>query len=1046
MFWKTHCCWLFLTILAGLSCCDAARSDELTFEKDVRPIFRAHCFDCHGATEEKEGGLDLRQVRLLVKGGESGSALVKGDSGKSLLVERIVAGEMPPGDHPVPAKDLEIIKKWISSGAKTARPEPEVIPRGLGITSEERSYWAFQPIRRPDVPLAKSVDRVKTPIDSFLLAKMETKGLAFAADAAKTKLIRRAYLDLIGLPPSPQQIENFLADNSDQAWEKVIDELLASKHYGERWGRHWLDVAGYADSEGANNSDDLRPWAYKYRDWVIQSFNKDMPFDQFITWQLAGDELIDPPFKNFSPSDLEKLTATGFLRMTMDGTARANNEENRNAVVRDMIDVVSSSLLGLSVKCAQCHDHRYDPISQEDYFRLRAVFEPAFDVKNWRVPGARLVSLYTDADHAKAQEIEKQAQAKLAERNKKQAEYMKLALETVLAGVEEKSREPLRNAYQTPANKRTPEQNSLLKKFPSVGAFSPGVLYQYNQAHADELKKMDAEVAAIRANKPVHEYVRSVAEVKSPKVPKTMLFHRGDYRQPKYEVKPGGLTVCSSEDSPFSINENDPSHPTTGRRLAYARWLTSGRHPLVARVLVNRIWLFHFGKTFVSTAEDFGRLGTLPTHPELLDWLADEFMAKGWSLKHLHRLILRSTVYRQASIRTAEFNRLDQNNDLYWHFPVHRLEAETVRDAVLSVSGKLDIETQFGKPVDFKADDTGQNVVEGEKQRRSVYLQVRRSQPISILESFDAPAMKVNCTSRIATTSATQSLMLMNSKFATDSAKSFAGRINVEAATLRSNRGLKSDIDQVAQQLETNDPWSLGYGSIDRKNKGAVTFSPYPTFAGGMWKGSDMLPDPKIGWSFVNSGSGHPDFNNGATIRRWTSPVKGLIRVAGSLGHGQETGDGVELTLTSNKTGIVKSVVAHHANKNYSAEINVTPGEIIDTVVEARANHTSDTYSNSFRLELVVNGKVEKTWDSAKDFQGPNASKYLRSAVSDQIVLAWLLAYGRKPTDKEFEFTVQFLKQQFDLLKKRNTKQPVGQAMTNLCQMLLSSNEFLYVD
>lgn len=1041
---KVSVCLVLCFLLGSISYRCAAQ--DLTFERDIRPIFRAHCFDCHGASDEKEGDLDLRQVRLMLEGGESGEAIVKGNASESLLFDRVLSGEMPPGDHSVPQAEIEILKKWINAGAKTARPEPLAIARGLGITPEERAYWAFQPIQRPEIPQVKNGEKVRNTIDAFLLHKMEPKGLTLSPDADKHTLIRRAYLDLIGLPPTPEQIQAFVADKSVDAFEKVVEELLSSKHYGERWGRHWLDVAGYADSEGANEQDLVRPWAYKYRDWVIQAFNQDMPFDQFIQWQLAGDELVDLPLKNLSQREISQLTATGFLRMARDGTARKNDEENRNAVITDTIEIVSSSLLGMSIKCAQCHDHRYDPISHDDYYRLRAVFDPVLNYKQWRVPNARLVSLYTDADHAQAAEIEKAAQAKTAEKNKKLAEYMKLALESVLQGVDEKLRTPLREAYNTPRNKRTDAQKTLLKKHPSVGSFSPGVLYQYNQKHADELKAMDAEIAKIRGTKPVHEYLRSVAESKSQNVPQTKLFHRGDYRQPKHVVRPGGLTVCSPEDSPVTFSGNDASLPTTGRRLAYARWLTSGRHPLVARVLVNRFWLHHFGKTFVSTPEEFGKLGTLPTHPELLDWLADEFMTRGWSLKHLHRLIMTSTAYRQSSVRTAQSNSVDQNNDLYSHFPVHRLEAEVIRDSILAIGNRLDLEAQFGKPVAIKEDDTGQVVIAGEKQRRSIYLQIRRSKPISILESFDAPVMKVNCTSRGASTVATQSLMLMNSEFILNSSRFFANRINLGAKVIDITGYQHTEIDQLAQKFQAVDPWSYGYGKWEENEKDPAKYSfvPYPVFESQTWKGGTKLPDAKIGWSMLTARGGHPD-TQFASVRRWTSPVQGKIRVTGHFSHSTEKGDGVELRIYS-RQGIVHQQIAHNQNKNYTLVLDVQKGDIVDTVVSSRTEQSFDSFANTFKFEQVSGDKVFKTWDSAKDFQGQASRGYLVSPVSKQIVQAWILAYGRRPSTREFEMSSRFLGEQFELLKEKNNKEPIRQAMINFCQAILGSNEFLYVN
>ncbi len=772
--------FLLIILFIVLSSVNRGVADELAFETDIRPIFRAHCFDCHGATSELEGNLDLRLVRFLEKGGDSGAAIIRGDAEASYLLQRVKDGEMPPGNQRVPSEQIATLEKWIRQGAKTARPEPASIGPGLGLTREERAYWAFQPIRRPAVPAVQAAGRVRTPIDAFLLARMEPKGLTFAADADKVTVIRRAYLDLLGLPPTPEQVSEFLADESDAAWETLIDELLDSPHYGERWGRHWLDVAGYADSEGYNNRDEVRAWAYKYRDWVIRAMNQDMPFDQFITWQLAGDELTERPYKNMTPRQIDQLTATGFLRMAADGTGSDDNETSRNQVMTDTLKIVSSSLLGMSVGCAQCHDHRYDPISQLDYYRLRGVFEPAIDYKHWIRPAGRRVSLFTDEDIAQAEAIEREAQAKAAEKAAKQEEFMEAALQAELARYEAPLRDSLADAYRTPGDKRTPEQQGLLKEHPNIASLHPGVLYQYNQGNADILKECDKQIAAIRARKPREEFLRGLTEPNQAQLPVTHLFYRGDYRQPQQEVEPGGLTVAAPAESPFVIADNDPALPSSGRRLAYARWLTSGRHPLVARVLVNRFWLHHFGKGFVSTPDEFGKLGSPPTHPDLLDWLADEFMAQGWSLKHLHRLIMKSTVYRQASLRSAEAELVDGGNGLYAHFPVQRLEAEVIRDAVLAVSGRLD-SRQYGPPVEIVADDAGQIVVQGDHQRRSIYLQVRRTQPVAILKSFDAPVMEVNCAARQSSTVATQSLMLMNSNFVLEFSKAFAERINHEA-------------------------------------------------------------------------------------------------------------------------------------------------------------------------------------------------------------------------------------------------------------------------
>jgi mono/diheme cytochrome c family protein len=393
----TGVAWLS-TVPAGA----AALPKKVTFEEHIRPILKAHCFECHGENEKPKAGLDLRLRRLMLQGGESGPAIQPGSAAKSHLLKLVREGEMPPRDKKLTRDEIAIIEKWISTGAMLARAEPQDPGKGSGITPEERQFWSFQPVTHPSVPKTRAKDRVRTPVDAFLVAAMSKQGLAFSPDADKPTLLRRAHLDLLGLPPTPEEAAQFLADNSPDAYERLIDRLLASPHYGERWGRHWLDVAGYADSDGYTEADTIRNYAYKYRDYVIRSFNADKPFNQFIQEQLAGDELATGTYPNRSPEQLDKLIATGFLRMPADGTATGGIDQNvaRNQVMSDTIKVVSTSLLGLSVGCAQCHDHRYDPILQKDYYHLRAILEPAYDWQKWRTPPQRLISLYTEA-HAR---------------------------------------------------------------------------------------------------------------------------------------------------------------------------------------------------------------------------------------------------------------------------------------------------------------------------------------------------------------------------------------------------------------------------------------------------------------------------------------------------------------------------------------------------------------------------------------------------------------------------------------------------------------------
>jgi mono/diheme cytochrome c family protein len=790
---------VFLAPHSPLLAADSATSEAaLTYERDVRPLFKAHCFHCHGEGGELKGGLDLRLRRLLVKGGDSGEALVPGKPEESPLFDRIQKAEMPPGDKKkLSPAEVALIRNWIAQGANTKAPEPAEVGTEIEITPEEREFWAFQSIQTPPAPTVQHPEQIRTPIDAFLLAGLEQKGLTFSAEADKRTLLRRACFDLLGLPPSPEEVQQFLADEAPDAYERLIERLLTSPHYGERWGRHWLDIAGYADSDGYTPEDPIRPYAYKYRDYVIRSINADKPFDQFIQEQLAGDEMVPQPYQNLSAESLDKLVATGFLRTAADGTGSGVDQKvARNQVIADTLRIVSTSLLGLSVGCAQCHNHRYDPILQTDYYRMRAIFEPAYNGQNWRAPRGRLISLYTDADREQAKQIEAEAAKIDAERLKKQEVYIEETFQKELAKLPEELRESIRMARSTPADKKTPEQQKLLKENPSVNV-TAGSLYLYDPKAAEDLKKEAERAAQVRATKPVEDFVSPLTEIPG-QVPETFLFHRGDPDQPKQALPPGELAVLDASGT-GQIPVKDPALPTSGRRLAYARHLTDGKHPLTARVLVNRIWMNHFGRGIVGTPADFGALGQRPTHPELLDWLASDFMAGGWKLKRVHQLIMTSTAYRQTSRRNPSQDAADPENLLYGRMSVRRLEAEDVRDSVLALSGKLHVK-MFGSPVPVIEDEVGQFVVgienlngenrpgpviplNGEEFRRSMYVQARRSRPLAVLDTFDLPAMEPNCESRASSTVTPQSLMLMNSEFVVAHSEQFARRIQQEAAS-----------------------------------------------------------------------------------------------------------------------------------------------------------------------------------------------------------------------------------------------------------------------
>ncbi len=792
-------CFLAVNMPPGADAEETGRTPDSTYERHVRPLLKVHCFQCHGDGIELAGGLDLRLRRLITAGGESGAAVIPGDRAGSLLFERIVAGEMPPEEveHRLKPAEIETIGQWIATGA-SGRDEPDTLDPTNYITDEEREFWAFQPVRRAALPAVRDVNRVRTPIDRFLLARLERDALSFAPDADRATLLRRLYFDLTGLPPSVAEARQFLDDTTPAAYQRLVDRLLNSPRYGERWGRHWLDVAGYADSEGYVDEDTVRPHAFRYRDYVIDAFNNSKPFDQFIVEQLAGDELLEQPFNNLSFGDAQKLIATGFLRMCPDGTAASDIDQSvaRNAVVAKTIEIVSTSLLGLTVGCAECHNHRYDPISQADYYAWRAIFEPALNWKAWQIPAKRRVSLYTDIDRQQAKEIETQAKAILARRTEKQEQFIKETLAKQLAKLPEELRESVREAQETPAKERTADQKQLLKEHPSVNVTASS-LYLYDKQAANVLTKLTDEANALRKTKPEERFVRALWEPANQTPPKTFLFVRGDHGQPQQELAPRRLAVLSGGGQP-PLPLNDAALPTSGRRLAFAKWLTSPDHPLVARVIVNRIWLHHFGQGLVVTPGDFGKLGVPPTHPELLDWLAAEFIAGGWDVKQLHRLILTSTAYRQASRNRSEAMAIDAQNRLYWRMPVRRMEAEVLRDSLLAVSGQLNFRAG-GPPVPVMADRAGRYVIgvenlnagrpgavvemHGEQYRRSVFVQVRRSRPLDVMDSFDLPIPTPNCTKRTSSTGAPQSLMLMNSDFVVEVAQKFADRLLAEAGT-----------------------------------------------------------------------------------------------------------------------------------------------------------------------------------------------------------------------------------------------------------------------
>ena len=772
---RTNLACLIAALLAA-ACTDAAHAEALRFETDVRPILKAACFHCHGEEKKKRGGLDIRLVHLMQTGGDSGAAVVPGDPDASLLWQQVASDEMPDGPKKLTADQKQVIRDWIAQGAKTIRPEPKD-PDSVRFTEEELGHWAFQPVKIHPVPQPDGFD-IRTPIDAFIAERLAKRGLRFSPRAKRETLIRRITHDLTGLPPTAAEVEAFVGDETPQAWPRLVERLLSSPEFGVRWGRHWLDVAGYAESDGGGGNDTRRPNAWHYRDYVFESFNRNKPIDQFLREQIAGDELIDGKPDTNDPRHVELLTATGFMRMAPDPTQSSNSLADRNQAAADAVQVIGSSTLGLTVGCAQCHDHKYDPIGIDDYYRFRAIFDPVFPLQKWQQPSARLVDVTSAEDQKKAEEIEARAKEMDAAIQAKKTELAKTIQADKLSDVPEEVREETLQAVLASAKDRTERQKELLDLYPMVKpvSFIAGFLVEYDNAAYREFEKQKAEVTKVRETKPPKRLVR-VATEQPDVVPVSAVLFRGNPNSPGEKVQPGELAVLSQAGKAPVLPVNESTRTTTGRRIAYASHLTSGQHPLTARVFVNRIWQHHFGQGIVDTPGDFGLNGEPPSHPELLDWLAADFVKHGWDQKRLHRMILLSTVYQQSARRTPELDAIDPENRLLARANLRRLEAEAVRDFILATTGDLNLESG-GPSIPVTTNAEGKVVigvtkirdglaagVRGQNEaayRRSAFIESNRSLPLNMLATFDLPEMKPNCDRRRSTTVATQSLWFLN--------------------------------------------------------------------------------------------------------------------------------------------------------------------------------------------------------------------------------------------------------------------------------------------
>jgi hypothetical protein len=841
-----------IAALLAIAAVSPARADEPVneefFERKVRPILADRCLECHGKDKQK-GGLRLDARESMLKGGDNGPAAVPGDAGKSLLVQFIRYGsdiKMPPKGK-LPDEEIAVLTKWVAGGAPwpAATGVVQAGPRKtFDAEARARALWSFQPVRRPAVPeIANDKSQMTNPIDAFLLQKLKKKGLSFAPPASKRALLRRVTFDLIGLPPTPEEIEAFLNDHSPDAYEKVVDRLLASPHYGERWGRHWLDLVRYAETHGHEFDYEI-PGAWRYRDYVVRSFNADVPYDRFLTEHIAGDLLPEPRIDPAAGTN-ESLTATAFWWL---GEAKHSPVDSRAEYadrIDNQIDVFGKAVLGLTLACARCHDHKFDPISTKDYYALFGVLGSSrYNLADISDP-APIVKALTEIESATSSLPDsvapppKNAVAfeRFGDGWRKRWDASGLAFRTEAAGSfphSGRESEKLTGALRSPTfvidkpylavrvagrggQARIILNGLQLIKNPIYGGLAQPVnhgddwhwvvfdlkMWKGQPAYFELLDNGDGWAAISGAwfaetppsskrggegetrregekdGKPMGE-----ANIPAPKLAPTM--RDGNGRNERIFIRGNHKTLGAEAPRAFlEVFDGGPFKSSGSGRFELAKAITDPKNPLTARVLVNRLWKHHFGAGIVSSPDDFGNQGQPPTHPELLDWLATEFMDGGWSIKKMHRLMVLSTAYRQSSRATskqaAKAVMIDPQNRLLHRQNVRRLEAEAIRDAILAVSGRLDRsiggpgvlphltehEVGRGRPPSGPLDGNG---------RRSIYLQVRRNFLNPMFSAFDYPTPFTTIGKRSVSNVPAQALVMLNNPFVLQQAEQWAKR------------------------------------------------------------------------------------------------------------------------------------------------------------------------------------------------------------------------------------------------------------------------------
>ncbi len=1040
------------------------------FEKKIRPVLAARCYVCHGALAPKvQGGLHLDSRDGLRKGGNSGSPIVAGDPDASLLIRALRYTDpnlkMPPGKSLAPEVVADF-EQWVRMGA----PDPRTEVQETKTANNASNWWAFRKPVRPVVPGVAGSIWAKTQIDNFVLAKLTESKLTPAAFADKRTLIRRATYDLTGLPPTQKEIDDFTRDKMPNAFEKVVDRLLSSPQYGVRWGRHWMDVARYADT---SDGPDRFAFSYTYRDWVVRAFNEDMPFDQFAKKQIAADQL--------TPFVRRDLAALGFITL---GRSVPKGEHD---MIDDRIDAITRGFLGMTVTCARCHDHKFDPIPTRDYYSFYGIVAnsvepveyPLLGKEDENSPLVREYRLGMERRLAALDEFKTKRHAQLVAEFRQAAWISRYLLGAQKASkmsnseIEALSRDSDFNLFilrrwrdylnearekkdpvfvpwnalaQIPADQWPAKVGQVLQNLPAdtdaelkkaLVANVPKSMDDVAKTYGEVLAKFDGPQAnsdpdaerlrlVLRAggapvNVPLDDFIkirgdggddnillalegdireweaqfgyrgitpRAMALGEPPKLVPAHVFIRGNPNNPGVETPPHFLTVLTGTPQPFTHGSG---------RLDLANAIADSSNPLTARVIVNRVWQWHFGRGIVNSPSDFGTRGDLPTHPELLDYLATRFMDEGWSIKKLQKWIMLSSTYQQSSADRPDAHAIDPENKLLWRMNRQRLDFESLRDSILLVAGQLD-QTVGGLPFALSSEPA--------VPRRTAFAYIERGHLPGELSAFDFAIPESHVPQRFLTTVPQQALYLMNSPFIMEEAKHLVGRREIASAPsdrarvdalyhavygrAATNDEVQTALDYIkaegARPLSPPAPapvWTYGLASFN--DKGQITeFQPLKYFAEQKWQPASLTPQPVFGGAELSALGGTPPDDPGLAItRRWVSPVAGTIEIRGTLVHEviekadeyrKPWSDGVRARIVVNRRDIVAERIINNGKSDVAVrELAVKPGDSIDFAVACvkAAENDDFTWSPVITLKSAGEQAKQQVWDSAKDFSGP---------------------------------------------------------------------------